>query len=63
MSYTISISFIEFLRTFCVYDEIFDEVLCQEKGLLNLKVSKLAQIYVQIRPVFADSVTNDSYSV
>ena len=27
---TISVSFIEFLRTFCVYiyDEIFDEVLC-----------------------------------
>ena len=26
--YTISASFIEFLRKFCVYDEIFDEVLC-----------------------------------
>ena len=26
--YTISVSFIEFLRKFCVYDEIFDTVLC-----------------------------------
>ena len=40
MGYT---SFIEFLRKFCVYDEIFDKVLCKEK-LLNLKGSKLGQI-------------------
>ena len=26
--YTISICFIEFLRKFCVYDDIFDKVLC-----------------------------------
>ena len=25
---TMSVSFIEFLRKFCVYDEIFDKVLC-----------------------------------
>ena len=44
MGYTISVSFIEFLGKFCVYGEIFDKVLCQEKELLNLKVSKLGQI-------------------
>ena len=37
MGYTISISFIEFLRKVCLYDEIFDKVLCYEKELLNLK--------------------------
>ena len=44
VGYTISVSFIEFLRKFCVYDEIYDKVLCQEKELLNLKGSKLGQI-------------------
>ena len=44
VGYTISVSFIEFLRKFCVYDEIFDKVLCYEKELLNLKGSKLGQI-------------------
>ena len=44
LGYTISVSFIEFLRKFCVYDEIFDKVLCYEKELLNLKGSKLGQI-------------------
>ena len=51
--YTISVSFIEFLRKFCVYDGIFDKVLRMlGKGVtyvLNLKGSKLAQIYVQIK--------------
>ena len=28
VGYTISVSFIKFLRKFCVYDEIFDKVLC-----------------------------------
>ena len=28
VGYTISASFIEFLRKFCVYDEVFDKVLC-----------------------------------
>ena len=28
VGYTISVSFIEFLRKFCVYDEIFDNALC-----------------------------------
>ena len=28
MSYTISVSFIEFLRTFCVHDDIYSNVLC-----------------------------------
>ena len=28
MGYTISVSFIEFLRKFCVYDEMFDKLLC-----------------------------------
>ena len=44
MGYTISVSFIEFLRKFCVHDEIFDKVLCYDKELLNLKGSKLSQI-------------------
>ena len=45
MGYTISVSFIEFLRKFCVYDEIFDEVATMlGKKLLNLKGSKLGQI-------------------
>ena len=43
MGFTISVSFIEFLRKFCVYDEIFDRVLLG-KELLNLKGSKLGQI-------------------
>ena len=28
VGYTISVSFIEFLRKLCVYDEILDKVLC-----------------------------------
>ena len=28
VGYTISISFIEFLRKLCVYDEVYDKVLC-----------------------------------
>ena len=44
VGYTISVSFIEFLRKFCVYDKIFDKVLCYEKELLNLQCSKLGQI-------------------
>ena len=44
MGYTISVSFIEFLRKFCVYYEIFDTVLCLKKELFNVKVSKLGQI-------------------
>ena len=44
MGYTISISFIAVLKKFCVYDEIFDEVPCLEKELLNLKGSKIGKI-------------------
>ena len=44
MGYTISVSFIEFPRKFCTYDETFDKALCKEKELLNLKSSKLGQI-------------------
>ena len=28
VGYTVSVSFIEFLRKFCAYDEIFDKALC-----------------------------------
>ena len=28
VGYTLSVSFTEFLRRFCVYNEIFDKVLC-----------------------------------
>ena len=40
--------------------KFFDKVLYQEKELLNLKGLKknLVKFYVQIRLVFADSVTN-----
>ena len=44
VGYAISVYFIEFLRKFCVYDEIFDKILYQENELLNLKGSKLGQI-------------------
>ena len=45
VAYTISVSFIEFHRKFCVYDEIYDKVAAMlGKELLNLKVSKLGQI-------------------
>ena len=40
IGYTISVSFIELLREFCVYDEMFDKVLLGK----NLKGSKLGQI-------------------
>ena len=43
VGYTISVSFVVFLRKFCVHDEIFDKVLLG-KELLNLKGSKLGQI-------------------
>ena len=43
MGYTISVSFIEFLRTFCVYDEFLIKYYIRKK-LLNLKDSKLGQI-------------------
>ena len=47
MGYTISVSFIEFLRKFCVYDGSIDKVLRmlrRKSYILNLKGLKLAQI-------------------
>ena len=42
-----SVSFIEFLRKFCVYDEIFDKVHI----MLGIRVIKFERVkfYVQIR--------------
>ena len=45
VDYTISASFIEFLRKFCIYDKIFDKVYTMlGKRVINLKGSKLGQI-------------------
>ena len=45
VGYTISVSFIEFLRKFCVHDEKFlIKYYVRKKKLLNLKDSKLGQI-------------------
>ena len=43
VSYTISVSFIEFLRKLCVYDEIFDKVLCQ----LGKRVIKFERLKIR----------------
>ena len=44
MCYTQSVSSIEFLRKYCIYDEICVEILFHEKELLNFKDYKLGQI-------------------
>ena len=41
--YSNSVSFIEFLRIFCIYDEVCIIIACWEKGLLSFKYWKLAQ--------------------
>ena len=38
VGYTNSVSFIEFLKIFCIHDEVCVKILCSEKELLNLKV-------------------------
>ena len=43
-SYPISVSFIEFLRIVCIYDEISVGILCNKNELLNLKDQNLGQI-------------------
>ena len=58
MGYTISVSFIAFLRKFYVNDEIFDKVLL---GLLNLKGSKLGQILSAYKIGFSRIQLFDSY--
>ena len=54
VGYTISESYIKFLRKFCVFDEIFDKVLCKGKELLNLKGSKLGHWFLQTRSHFVN---------
>ena len=41
MCYLNSVSFIELLRLFCIHGEVCAKILCSEKELLYLKVSKL----------------------
>ena len=41
--YSNSVSFIELLRIFCIYDEVCAKIWCSEKDILNLKDSKLTQ--------------------
>ena len=43
MCYTQSVSFIEFLMEFCIYDDI-DTILITDKKLLHFKFSKSGQI-------------------
>ena len=41
VGYTISVSFIEFLRKFCVASNVHDEIFDNEKELLNLKLGQI----------------------
>ena len=43
MGYTISVSFIEFLRKFCVYDEMFDKVAT----MLGKRVIKFERLKIR----------------
>ena len=43
VGYTISVSFIEFLRKFCVYDEIFDKVAT----MLGKRVIKFERLKIR----------------
>ena len=43
-SYPHSVSFIEFLRIFCIYDEICVGIVYNKNELLNLKDRNLGQI-------------------
>ena len=43
-SYPNSVSFIEFLRNLCIYDENCAGILCNNNELLNLKDQNLGQI-------------------
>ena len=44
MCYPISVSFIEFLMEFCIYDDILDTIWITDKKLLHFKLSKLGKI-------------------
>ena len=43
-SYLNAVSFIEFLKRFCIYDEICVGILCNKNELQNLKDRNLGQI-------------------
>ena len=47
-----TVNFIEFLKDFCIYDDISDMIQITDKKLLHFKLSKPGQFYVWIRPVF-----------
>ena len=44
MSYPKSVSFIEFLMDFCIYDVILDTILITDETLLHYELSKSGQI-------------------
>ena len=44
MCYSQSVSFIEFLMDFCIYDDILDTILITDKKLLHFKLSKSGEI-------------------
>ena len=44
MCYPKSVNFIEFLRDFCIYDDILDTIQITDKTLLHFKLSKSGQI-------------------
>ena len=44
MCYPRSVNFIEFLKDFCIYDDILDKIQTTTKKLLYFELSKLGQI-------------------
>ena len=44
MCYPKSVNFIEFLMSFCIYDNIVDMIQITDKTLLHFKLSKSGQI-------------------
>ena len=58
MCYPKSVSCIEFLMDFSIYDDILDTIQITDKTLLHFKLSKSGQIlHVDIRMVFPGPVT------
>ena len=46
MCYLKSVSFMEFLMDFCIYDGILDAIQITDKKLLHFKLSKSIKFYV-----------------
>ena len=58
MSYSKSVSFIEFRMDFCIYDDILDTIRIQKESYYNLSSQNQVTFNMQIRPVFPGPVTN-----